>query len=343
MADASCSGGTPFKRLIDHQSRDVSHHQDRLVDRAGPQGHASFRSTSQPMQGPDGFGAFMDGPSTLPGVPHHHAAGRLAAHAAVLEQGHAPAFHPAQSSQFQTRQSPSVDVSNWAADFNRFANQNQQQRQPLQNGFSHTASQIPLHQPTPQMNFQAAFAQANPGFAPLYGQTPGGFMNPGTTTAQRPGVEADFDDEMSKWMANNGGGGMEQVDAMMEQMARELELNDAALAEAEASKQETTPEASLEDATAKFTHLETPDIGNLSLETQEPAVVEPTETVKTKSDVADAAERLLESVQHEDGEKWKNSVFLSLMRDFRDGKKDIVDNEIRETPDNEPDASKATQ
>jgi hypothetical protein len=40
MADASCSGGTPFKRLIDHQARDVSHHQDRLVDRAGPQGHA---------------------------------------------------------------------------------------------------------------------------------------------------------------------------------------------------------------------------------------------------------------------------------------------------------------
>lgn len=39
MADASCSGATPFKRLVDHQSRDVSHHQDRLVDRAGVNGH----------------------------------------------------------------------------------------------------------------------------------------------------------------------------------------------------------------------------------------------------------------------------------------------------------------
>jgi hypothetical protein len=39
MADASCSGGTPFKQLIDHQGRDVSHHQDRLVGRGGPQGH----------------------------------------------------------------------------------------------------------------------------------------------------------------------------------------------------------------------------------------------------------------------------------------------------------------
>ena len=32
MADASCSGPSPFKRLVDHQGRDVSHHQDRLVN-----------------------------------------------------------------------------------------------------------------------------------------------------------------------------------------------------------------------------------------------------------------------------------------------------------------------
>ncbi|KAM5350505.1 hypothetical protein ACJ41O_007010 [Fusarium nematophilum] len=340
MGDASCSGGTPFKRLIDHQSRDVSHHQDRLVDRAGPQGHASFRSTPQPMQGPDGFGAFMDGPSTLPGIPHHHAAGRLAAHAAVLEQGHAPAFHPAQTPQFQGQQSPAVDVSNWAADFNRFATQNQQ-RQPLQNSFPQAAPQIPLAQPTPQMNFQAAFVQPNASFSPLYGQANNSaFMGPNATTA-------DFDDEMSKWMTTNAGGGnMEQVDAMMDQMARELELNEAALAEAEAaSKQETAPEPQIEDTMVQPAALETPDIANLSLEnTSEPVESEPADSAaKTKSDVADAAERLLESVQHEDGEKWKNSVFLSLMRDFRDGRKDIVDNEIRETPENEADASKAAQ
>lgn len=38
MADASCSGGTPFKQLMDHQSRDVSHHQDRLVNGNQPRG-----------------------------------------------------------------------------------------------------------------------------------------------------------------------------------------------------------------------------------------------------------------------------------------------------------------
>ncbi|KAM0341866.1 hypothetical protein ACHAPU_009802 [Fusarium lateritium] len=339
MADASCSGGTPFKRLIDHQARDVSHHQDRLVDRAGPQGHASFRSTPQQLQGADGFGAFMNGPSALPGLPQHHAAGRLAAHAAVLEQGHSPAFHSTHSTQFQQgHHSPSVDVSNWAADFNRFSNQ-PQQRQPLQNGFPQAAPQ--MHQPAPQMNFQAAFVQPNAAFAPMYGQANaqanGAFMNGNVAATQ----EAGFDDEMSKWMATNGGGGMEQVDAMMDQMARELELNDAAIAQAEAeqaSRQETAAEPTLE---ANPTKLATPDIASLSLETEEPDISEPVQ--KSRSEVADAAERLLESVEHEDGEKWKNSVFLSLMRDFRDGRKDIVDNEIRETPDNDMNAAKEPQ
>ncbi|KAF4955805.1 hypothetical protein FSARC_11758 [Fusarium sarcochroum] len=340
MADASCSGGTPFKRLIDHQARDVSHHQDRLVDRAGPQGHGSFRSAPQHMQGADGFSAFMDGPSALPGVPHHHAAGRLAAHAAVLEQGHSPAFHAAQASHFQRGQhSPSFDVSNWAADFNRFSNQ-PQQRQPAQNGFSQATPQ--MHQPAPQMNFQAPFVQRNPAFSPMYGQANGAFMNGNAAATQQPAVEAGFDDEVSKWMASNSGGGMEEVDAMMDQMARELELNDAAIAKAEEeSQQETAPEPTLE---MNPTKLETPDIANLSLETQEePVVSESAEAAKTKSEVADAAERLLESVEHEDGEKWKNSVFLSLMRDFRDGRKDIVDNEIRETPENETNTSKDAQ
>ena len=33
MEDASCSGSTPFKRIVDHQSRDLSLHQDRHVSR----------------------------------------------------------------------------------------------------------------------------------------------------------------------------------------------------------------------------------------------------------------------------------------------------------------------
>lgn len=264
----------------------------------------------------------MDGPSTLPGA--HHAAGRLAAHAAALEPSRPLNYHAVQPT-FQGRQSPQVDISNWAADFNRFAQP--QQRQP-QNAFPQAAPQMPMnHAP---MNFQAAFAQPNAAFAPVYGSANAGFMEPSSAAVQKPIAEAEFDEEMSRWMAvNSNTAGMEDVDAAMEQMARELELNDAALTETETRETETPLES-----TAKSASLETPDMANLTLEANEPIESENAES-KTKSEIADAAERLLESVQHEDGEKWKNSVFLSLMRDFRDGKKNIVDNQVRDTPDHD--------
>lgn len=167
----------------------------------------------------------------------------------------------------------------------------------------------------------------------MYGPAAGaaGFMGP-----QAP-VQADFDKEMSQWMSNHGGGNMSEVDAVMDQMARELELNEATLpAEAETT---TTKDAQESASSSRYTDLETPEIGNLSLQERELAQVLPTTeaeqaihdeaAAKGKSAVSEAAERLLESVQHENGEKWQNSVFLSLMRDFRDGRKDIVDNEIR--------------
>ena len=282
----------------------------------------------------------MDGPSTLPGMPHHHhAAGRLAAHAAALDPAHAPSFAPGRTQQFQAPSPPVADVTNWAADFSRFSQQ--QQPQSVQNGFHQPPAQMQMNQQQqiPQYNFQAAFGQPNAGFTPLYGPTNGGFMDANAAAAQRPAAEAEFDQEMSRWMASHGDGqGMEDVDAVMDQMARELELNEAKLAEAEtATEQEaktTTSETPLVES-SHFTDLETPEIGNLTLSSDEPLVAENSEPPKVKSDVAEAAERLLESVQHEEGDKWKNSVFLQLMRDFRDGKKDIVNDDIRDTPENE--------
>jgi len=201
--------------------------------------------------------------------------------------------------------------------------------------------------------------QPNFGFSPLYGPTNGGFTEPTAALAQRPAAEKDFQDEMDRWMAVHGNPqnakSMEDVDAIMEQMARELELNEAALL-VEAEQQEiknqheeasttATDKGKLVDTTGShLTDLETPEISSLSLENRiSPETPQATNATPTmdeddvvtpkpvKSEVAEAAERLLESVQDEDGEKWKNSVFLSLMRDFRDGRKDIVDNEVRDT------------
>lgn len=174
----------------------------------------------------------------------------------------------------------------------------------------------------------------------------GGMMGNGLM-AQHPAGQSDFDQEMSRWMASYGGNTsngeqMKEVDAMMDQVASELELYEAVLPQTEHAAQETATTSAQQDTKpAHFTDLETPEIGNLSLDPtpqQQPATASEqadtaASTAASKSAVSEAAERLLESVQHEDGEKWKNSVFLSLMRDFRDGRKDIIDNEIRQTDD----------
>lgn len=184
-----------------------------------------------------------------------------------------------------------------------------------------------------QNMFANAFQQPNAGFAPFQGQMNGGFMGPAAFQAQHP-VDAGFDEEMSRWMAANGGGGnMKEVDAAMDQMARELEMNESVLAEAEASAMMDASAASQEQD-AHFTDLETPEIGNLSIDTRQDPEQDAADAqaARGRSAVAEAAEQLLDTVQHEQGLKWQNSTFLNLMRDFRDGKKDIVDGEIQHVP-----------
>ncbi|PHH80537.1 hypothetical protein CDD80_1049 [Ophiocordyceps camponoti-rufipedis] len=291
MAEASCSGTTPFKRLIDHQSRDVSLHQDRVVDRVN--GHASFRSpTTAP--GNHGFGNFLQsGPASLafPVVPAE-AAGRLSTGIA----------HAAQT----------PDLNDWSADFRRFSahhqhqHQQQQQQQVIATQHHHLPSHALPFQPT-------TFAfRPSPSFAPAPNQT-------------KPTIESDFDRDMAKWMASHGDEAvMRDVDAAMDQFARDLERDESSL-----------------ETQARLTDLDTPEIGNLSLQDAHPllqpapehAPVDDGVPPRDKSAVSEAAERLLECVEHENGDKWQNSVFLSLMRDFRDGRKDIIENKIRQTAD----------
>ncbi|PFH62742.1 hypothetical protein XA68_12170 [Ophiocordyceps unilateralis] len=324
MAEPSCSGTTPFKRLVDHQSRDVSHHQDRLVDRGGANGHASFRSLPRPSApGHHGFGAFLDSRPVPVGFPaaSPDAAGRLTVHASALQAdlAHSPAF-PAPA--------PAPDLSDWSADFRRFS-AGQQHMHPT---VTHPTQQ--QRPPSSALPFQPTFVrQPGLGFAPILDQR--------NATPASP-LESDFDREMAKWVASHSEGSMREVDAAMDQFARELEREESAVRELFA----VTAQKAGSDT--RLTDLETPEIGNLSL--QEPrmdrqAALEPQEAQnpqsplaedaasRGKSAVSEAAERLLESVQHENGDKWQNSVFLSLMRDFRDGRKDIVENEIRQTSD----------
>ncbi|KAG6097801.1 hypothetical protein E4U31_004913 [Claviceps sp. LM219 group G6] len=337
MADASCSAPSPFKRLVDHQSRDVSHHQDRLVDQSASQRHGPFRSGPQQGPGPDNFNAFIQGAS-MPSMPHD--ANRLAVHASALQQPGAPMDYHRQHPTFsqQAGASPGLGAPSWAAEFTRFSSP--QHTQPSPNIASHSsATQLNQQRPM-QMDLQSAFGQAFG--SPMYG---GPAAGPGFMDAPQIAPEADFDKEMSQWMSAHGRADMSEVDAAMDQMARELELNEATLpadAEIAAAATPTTASEIEISACVRYSDLGTPEIANLSLQDAaseqvpvnapvEEAVLDENNNVaanKAKSAVSEAAERLLETVQHESGEKWKNSVFLSLMRDFRDGRKDIVGNEI---------------
>ncbi|GKT65875.1 peroxin 20 [Colletotrichum tofieldiae] len=75
-----------------------------------------------------------------------------------------------------------------------------------------------------------------------------------------------------------------------------------------------------------------PDLSRLGLdEASDPTVTGPVEQGQSQTEISEAARQILQSVQHEKGDKWKNSRFLLLMKDFRDGNKDIVNDEILET------------
>ncbi|KAG5935373.1 hypothetical protein E4U53_000446 [Claviceps sorghi] len=386
MAEASCSGPSPFKRLVDHQSRDVSHHQDRLVDRAAGQSRSPFRSARPHGLGPDNFNAFMDGEphSTMPGMlgMPHDPANRLAVHAAALQQpdalmSHHRHHHPPPShlelSQ-QARASPVPEATNWAADFTRFSDSQRMRSSPNMTP-APSAMQVNRQQPM-QMNFQSAFSHAFG--SSVYGSSAASGAA-GFVGAPQAFPEADFDKEMSQWMSVHGRANMTEVDAAMDQIAQELQLNEATLpaeAESTAAAAATTTNTNTNTNTtrqenpdsARYTDLEYPELASLSLrdaaDGPSPAIAADesvyvvdndtndnglaaaaTEAAapKTRSVISEAAERLLDAVQHEDGEKWQNSVFLSLMRDFRDGKKDIVDDEIRDTEARRDDAATRQQ
>lgn len=174
----------------------------------------------------------------------------------------------------------------------------------------------------------------NRGFAPLYGPTNGGHYDTNAANAQRPAAEAEFTNEMDHWMELHGPNAREDVDAIMEQIAREMELQEAAQGNGQthAAVNHVQVEENLNYTHNRLTDLENSEMQNLQSENAR-TVHEPLESAQAnpRSEISEAAEQLLDSVQHESGDKWQQSSFLALMRDFRDGRKDIVDNEVVET------------
>ncbi|KAK1981951.1 hypothetical protein LZ30DRAFT_749669 [Colletotrichum cereale] len=390
MSDSSCSGSTPFKNLVEHGSHDRSLHQDRFVD--APRVQQAFRSNGSvpSAQAQANFGAFLGSDTsgqidlgTLPtygtpitrpfqglntpqtlGADHVHrlspgpyrsAVPRVtnAADGAAMHTPHRPNYTA----------NSSTATPDWAQDFTRFAG-GAYNAGGLASGFPATQYRSPI---------PPAFAH---NMIPI--QSGPSLLRPvnGNAVHNTASAEADFDLEMDQWMAKYGDGRMEDVDAVMEQIAQELEQQQeqhpstadqspgidlgASVDIATTSPPSLTLENTTEHmrsnlatetinhqvndrqsmfdtmnaaAPSNMNHLwQVPDLSQLNLhEASEPTAPEVVEHAQSQTEISEAARQILQSVQHEKGDKWKNSQFLLLMKDFRDGNKDIVNNEILET------------
>jgi hypothetical protein len=313
----------------------------------GPRMPDQFLETSR-MTGPT-YPQPMQHPNIQPAMSlpaHHRAPGT----------GYVP---PDLTAQTPRTAAMSATSSDWSLAFGQFTQHNLSNRstayRPATTIPGPFISQQSLHHMAPQFAPTPVFP-ASSAHTPLYGPTNGGFYDPSEAAAQRPAAEAEFDLEMSRWMESHGDTNSEDVDAILEAMAREQEgarvdpqsLETAATlqppfhnstAEADsvflagANDQElfgTTGPARESDILDRTTQ----GLESTALSTEKMLLtssVDQNSNGRADSGVSEAARQLLESVQHEQGDKWKNSRFLSLMRDFRDGKKDIVDDKICET------------
>lgn len=229
MADSSCSGSTPFKGLVDHGAQDRSLHRDRFSSTTSLQ--QGFRSTTQTFSAPAqaGFGEFLDSngtgqvglntPQTYSSPISSFPRVFQTFHTAVAPDGRILTPNPYQStSQIPTASRLNVPMasppgtSSWAQDFASFS------RAPP-GAASYTTSPPSSQYPAPVAGFtqNVMGSHSRPW---LFG--PQGV----SATAVNHGVtstEADFDVEMNQWMAAHGDGQMEDLDTVMEQLARELE------------------------------------------------------------------------------------------------------------------------
>lgn len=305
-----------------------------------------------------------------PQLPAEHAAARLDGLGNGLQphppQGFNQAYRMPQGFSYPQAANhavaaPSAVTNDWASEFQAH---NARQAMPNPHGgqpaMQQSMAQTPF-QPRPfnglpdpfvnaagpqlPMMHQAPITQHAPQsaapYAPLYEPA-----NRGLDSENRTGIRTDADDEftqeMDAWMRANGSNltaeQMANVDAELASFADELNL------EAEADRDATI--AHIEEQLDLQSPLEQMSLTDLaqaelnSLSATDQALEDSAGPSNADTELAQAAGRLLDSVEHETGDKWANSTFLQLMRDFRDGKKTVVDGDLQEEEEPASDALK---
>ncbi|EEY22110.1 conserved hypothetical protein [Verticillium alfalfae VaMs.102] len=348
MADNVCGGSTPLKALAEQGARDRSLQQDR-ARRAVPS-PSNFRSNQLGMSRDpsQSYSTYLGNPNQQLSAPH-----------TAEYSGHHVAVHP---NAFGTRPQETVHSSqppqttNWAQDFDNFR---REMVVPSQSSMTTPPSiqHIQHHQHrqnfSPVLSNQAVIARQTP--VSMSGMMPLSVYRNQHTPLEK-GRDTEFDTAMRHWVTSNGdlGAGVEeQVDAVMDKLARELE--DIECAEGQRQSHQARSANGQDDLLVGISHRDAlvnnavlgslgPELDVASLHVADDTqnmnsmeevshhdrAAETPDALPIRSDVSEAARQLLQTVQHEQGDKWKQSQFLLLMKDFRDGQKDIIDNEIRQ-------------
>ncbi|TDZ24734.1 hypothetical protein Cob_v002174 [Colletotrichum orbiculare MAFF 240422] len=251
---------------------------------------------------------------------------------------------------------------------------------PFKSLVEHSARDRSLHQdrvsslPNHQHGFRSVTAasttQAHEAFGSFLTSngltaTSGSIGHSGAAHSVAAAAEAEFGFEMDQWIAAHEDRHIEDLETIMEELARDLERKRLSPPESRDSQEpnmdscavDNREDAALEagdqfeqqdmEAVATLfqdTAANSPSVGHeeatvLSvvgkpagrMRTETDGVLASGNLAHDQSELSVAARQILESVQHEQGEKWKNSQFLLLMRDFKDGNKDVFENEVRDT------------
>ncbi|KAI3320251.1 hypothetical protein HD806DRAFT_506942 [Xylariaceae sp. AK1471] len=321
MADSLCGPSNAFKGLARHIEQDRSHQQDRVAP--GPQHPAqNFRSAPFNSSGLTGqFGAFQQQNAALPEVPpadleHLYALSARPNRAAPQTWRVGPA--PEYFYQQQQRAIAQNTDGNWVNDFQRM-NFSDAQAHPLHN--QHAQGPF-MRQPDLLQSMRPGLAsphhpvfqpfQAAPvGMHPINHDLSSDFKPPQFLDAGFLGsnaqtdLEQEFEDAMNEWMVQNG-------------------------PQAEMSSQSKLNAQHSDNLTA---HIDTA----LDVASPEPAAHEMVKedsagAQEADTELARAAQQLVDSVADNDSDKFKNSAFLALMRRIASQQLTVQGNDLVEAP-----------
>ncbi|KAJ8129067.1 hypothetical protein O1611_g4566 [Lasiodiplodia mahajangana] len=314
MADASCGPSNAFKGLARHIEQDRSHQQDRVTS-SFQHPAQNFRSAPLNSGSADQFSAFQQQNAAIPQYPQT-SWGPLPHPPNLATSARSATFSTSQPTQQAPALAQNATVSaGWLSEFQSM-NLSNAHASSLRNkpapgpaiglpAFYEMPPQYPLNQhlSPPSMGLHPINQQL--GNLPLRGNThvPELMNNTPSVfdTQAQADLDQEFEDAMNEWMLHNA-------------------------PEPEAKSQNEFDTQSGVDLTANL------DAASAEPTAQEASKEDSTDGRDQDTELARAAQQLVDSVADNDSDKFKNSEFLALMRRIASQQLTVQGNDLVERP-----------